>query len=175
MQNKKNAPNSSVPKFYSTHGAMKPYMEDFHKTMKLADRLLSPLNQGVLSSSEKTGFFRMLLRLWAIWYNCAWVAFYFYLIFGERAGLAIVSEQIWCLMSVMQLLAKLINGVVQRDKLKELLKWCEGVYTTKYKPDYEEIFEKTCNRASFLIYLCSRSVIKLGRTFLLIRFNRVFI
>lgn len=137
---------------------MKQYLIDFHKTMKLADRLLSPINQGVLSSTEKKGFFRNLLQLWAIWYNSAWVTFYFYLIFGEQAGLAIVSEQIWCLMSVMQLLAKLINGVVQKHKLEELMKWCEGVYTTKYKSDYKEMFEKTCNRASFLIYLCSRSV-----------------
>lgn len=135
---------------------MKKYVEDFHRNKKLADILLSPLNQGVINYKTQKGFIRRLVQLWPIWYNFAWVAFYLYLIFGERAGLGIVSEQIWCLMTITQMLSKITNGVAQNDKLKQLLKWCENVFTADYKPGYQEIVDEISTKANFLISLCSR-------------------
>lgn len=135
---------------------MKKYVEDFHRNIKLADILLSPLNQGVINYKTQRGFIRRLIQLWPIWYNFAWVAFYLYSIFGERAGLGIVSEQIWCLMTITQMLSKITNGVAQNDKLKQLLKWCENVFTADYQPGYQEIVDEISTKASFLISLCSR-------------------
>lgn len=135
---------------------MKKYVEDFNRNIKLADLLLSPLNQGVINYKAKEGFLGRLIQLWPIWYNFAWVAIYCYLIFGERAGLGIISEQIWCLMTITQMLSKITNGVAQNDKLKELLKWCKDVFTADYKPTYQEIVDEISTKASFLISLCSR-------------------
>lgn len=59
-------------------------------------------------------------------------------------------------MSVMQMVVKRINGEVQADKIKDLLKWCEDVYTTKYKPEYQKIVNEIFKSTNLLIYLCIR-------------------
>lgn len=59
-------------------------------------------------------------------------------------------------MSVMQMVVKRINGEVQVERIHELLKWCEDIYTTKYKPEYQRIVNEIFKTTNLLIYLCIR-------------------
>lgn len=148
---------------YKPLNTMSNYLKEYHRIVQLTDTFLTPVRQGVLISSQnnikahkKDGFICRLLNGGPILYISLWVGIYVYCIFGEHAGLEIVSEQLWCLMSITQILAKLINGVVQRDKLKELLGWCEGNYTFAYRKEYKAIVNGVFEKANTVISFCCR-------------------
>lgn len=126
---------------------MRNYLEEYQRNIKLTNLLLKPLNQEIWKPVNVSSVFGLIRHFWPIWYITAWVMFYTYLIFNERAGLAIISEQIWCLMSILQTLTKLVNGYLQKGKIRVLMKWCEENYTIKHKPEYQvivnNVFEKT--------------------------------
>lgn len=126
---------------------MRDFAAEYQRNIKFIDSCLIPLNQGVLKPIRPKSVLGWFFHIWPIWYGCIWLCVYTYLIFGQRAGLALISQQIWCMMCVTQLVAKLINGVVNIKKLKALFQWCNEVYTTKYDPEYQNVvngvFEKT--------------------------------
>ena len=135
---------------------MRNYLSEYVENIKLMDWVLKPANQGVLQSMVHVTPWGRFLQLWPIAFISFWIAFYTYLIFGQMAGLAIISQQLWCLMSILQIAAKLVNGLVQRGKLEELLQWCEGIYTATYKEKYRGIVYGVFEKTNFFIKMCIR-------------------
>lgn len=137
---------------------MDKYLAEYRDNLLLIDRLMWPLNQNFLKPSwqPKNLIPRFLFR-WQMWYGCSWIGIYIYLIVGhgKLAGLALVSQQIWCLMTIIQMEAKVINGAWQKDKMLQLLKWCERLYTMDYGEDYAtvvlSVFAKTNRSISFCV------------------------
>lgn len=144
---------------FARHPAkMDKYLAEYRYNIKWIDRLMWPINQNFLNPSwkPKNPILRFLYN-WQIWYGCTWIVVYLYLIVahGKMAGLNMVSAQIWCVMCVMQMEAKIINGEVQKKKLMKLLKWCEELYTMDYGEEYKQVvlglFEKTNRIITFCI------------------------
>lgn len=137
---------------------MDKYLAEYRDNIQLIDRLMWPLNQNFLKPSwkPKNKVLRFLYA-WQIWYGCTWIGVYIYLIVchGKLAGMEIISQQIWCVMSVMQMEAKIINGWLQKDKLMRLLKWCEDLYTMDYGKEYAkvvlDVFAKTNRTITFCV------------------------
>lgn len=128
---------------------MDKFITEYRKNLKLINQLLRPINQGFLNPVRPKSVCGWLLHMWPIWYCSCCVCFYTYLILvhGKLAGLKLVSQQLWFTVCAVQLVAKLVNGVVQRGKLLALFKWCEVCYTMDYRTDYREVvlmvFERT--------------------------------
>lgn len=120
------------------------------------DRYLTFLNQSLLNPADPKTLFQWVVNLFPIIYVSLWVAFYTYLMVAERAGLDLIAQQIWVYMSIIQMLVKLLNGVLQTDKFKELIGWCESAYTTKFKPEYQVIFNKIFEKTNGTIALFFR-------------------
>lgn len=135
---------------------MRNFLEEFQSNQRLTNLLLKPLNQEIWKNVKTPNIIAGIVHFWPIWYNSLWSAFYVYLIFAERAGLAIISEQIWCLMSILQTLVKLVNGLLQNGKLRVLMKWCEENYTTKYRPEYQGIVDKVFEKYNIYIAMAMR-------------------
>lgn len=135
---------------------MRNYLEEYRGNIKFTNTLLWPINQGIFKSVPPTTILGLVVYLWPIWYNCIWILYYSYLIFAEKADLLIVCEQIWCLMTIVQLMAKLLNGLIQNAKLQQLMKWCEENYTTKYKTQYEGTVNNVFDKTNIYISLCIR-------------------
>lgn len=127
---------------------MDKFLVQYQRVVVIIDRLLRLVNQGFVQPVRPTSIFGWFRHIWPIWYACIWLVIYTYLIFGhgKQAGLELVSQQIWCMMCVVQVTAKLTNGVLQVEKLQDLFKWCEECYTMDYQ-EYTDIvisvFEKT--------------------------------
>lgn len=137
---------------------MDKYLQEHKRNIVLIDTILRPLNQGFLNPIRPKRLVGWIVHTWQIWYCSSWLAFYIYLIFGhgKKAGLELISQQIWCSMSVMQLVAKLFNGVFQMRKLQDLFKWCEECYTMKYRPEYVDIVTGVFARTNAYITICIR-------------------
>lgn len=135
---------------------MSTFLAEFKSNIRLTDILLSQLNQGILNPKNPKSVIVWTLQRWPMWYVASWITFYLYLIFGERAGLVNISEQIWCLMTISQVLVKIINHLLQSDKVKDILRWCEGIYTTQYKPEYQVVVESVFQKTNSFIGLCIR-------------------
>lgn len=170
----------SLPASHSVLSTMTNYVDSFYRNMAFAETLLSPMNQSLKGSVKHPNILKRVLTLWPIWYCGSWVLFLSILIFTQNAGLEvtqifpsrnypeiqvifnvsyffkIISEQIYVVMSVMQMVVKRINGEVQVERIHELLKWCEDIYTTKYKPEYQRIVNEIFKTTNLLIYLCIR-------------------
>lgn len=129
------------------------YLEEFRRNVVHIDKLLRPINQGFLMPIRPTSIFGWFWHIWPIWYCSLWVGIYTYLVFchGGQAGLSLVSQQIWCMMCVAQLVAKLINGVLQVTKLQDLFKWCEECYTMDYDQEYVPIVNGVFKRTNVYI------------------------
>lgn len=140
---------------------MERYLQEYRRNIVLIDKLLRPINQGFLNPIRPKTLWGWFLHTWPIWYGSIWLVIYTYVIFGhgKQAGLEIISQQIWSMMCVTQLVAKLINGVIQIKKLKDLFNWCEHCYTMKYRPEYLAIvlgvFAKTNKNITMWIRFAS--------------------
>lgn len=145
-----------VRKTFPEYTTMSSYLDKFKGNIRLADNFLRPLNQGILNPNNPKSVIVRNLQRWPMWYIASCVTFYLYLIFGERAGLVNISEQIWCLMTISQVLVKIINHLLQSDKVKDILRWCEELYTTQYKPEYQVVEESVFQKTNSIIGLCIR-------------------
>lgn len=134
---------------------MRNYTEEFLANIKLLDSFLSPFHQGILTTSRSRGVL-WLLKQWPLWYSCLWVSFYAYLILVERAGPEIVAQQMLSMFCIVQLAVKQINAKWQVDLLRQLLKWCEDVYTTKLKAEYQAVVERVFEETNSSIKMCIR-------------------
>lgn len=132
------------------------YVQEFYANIKFAELLMRPLQQRIWNTDNPTSVLGWLINLWPIWYITLWVSIYTYFIFSQRAGLAIVAEQVWCLMSVTQILAKLVNGVLKKHSLKRLMQWCEEIYAMDYKDQYQPLVHGVFEKTNIFIYLCTR-------------------
>lgn len=138
---------------------MDKFLIKYRKNVVLIDTFLRVVNQGFLKPIRPKTILGWFRHIWPIWYCSIWLAFYTYLIFaeGKQAGLELVSQQIWCMMCVAQLLAKLINGVLQVKKLQDLFKWCEECYTIPYE-EYEKVVLDLYEKRDGYITICIRWV-----------------
>lgn len=141
---------------FSSALKMRNYLDEFKGNIRLTDLFLRGIKQDLVKPVKPKGIFSVIWQNWPLCYITGWVIFYLYLIFGERAGLVNISEQIWCLMSVSQVLVKLLNRLMQSDKMTEILRWCEGLYTAKYKPEYRVIVFGVFEKTNSFIGLCIR-------------------
>lgn len=132
------------------------YSAEFFANIQLLDRLLKPINQGIINYKQPKTIPRWIFATWPIWYNCCWIIFYGYLIFTERAAPSIISQQILSLMCITQLVAKLTNGVVNYHQIKTLLQWCEDIYTAKYRDQYKPVINGVFEKTNINITLCIR-------------------
>lgn len=137
---------------------MRNYIEDFHTNIKFIELLMKPLRQRVWNTDNPSSIIGWIIHIWPIWYISMWVLIYVYFILAQRAGLVTASEQIWCLMSITQILAKLINGVLKKESLRKLMQWCEVTYSTQYKDKYRNIIHEIFENTNIYIYLCIRWV-----------------
>lgn len=129
----------------------------YHKNLKFIDFLLKKLNQGILNADPSKSRLERIVLHWPIGYVAAWSLFYIYLIVAQTADMEVLSEQLYSFMSILQALAKLVNGgVFQRDTLKELLQWCEDTYEAEAKTDYREIITNGLARANLNISRLTR-------------------
>lgn len=135
---------------------MRNYLDEYHINIRFTNSLLKIIAQSTIKSVYPTTVLGWVVDLWPIWYNGFWILYYVYLIFAERAGLAIVCEQIWCLMTIIQSLTKVLNALAQKGTLKWLLKWCEEVYTTKHKEEYQGIVNNVFEKTNIYIHMCIR-------------------
>lgn len=135
-------------------------VEQYRSNAVLIDKLLQPLNQGFMKPKRPSSIFGWLFHVWPIWYGSIWICIYTYLIFGHGrlGGLALISQQIWCMMCVTQLVVKLTNGVFQGEKLQELFKWCEKCYTMDYSKEYIPVISGVYEKANVYITTCIRWV-----------------
>lgn len=134
---------------------MRNYSAEFYANLKLCDSFLRPFNQGVLVADNSKGL-RWFLNLWPIWYSCLWIALYTYLILVESAGPVIVSQQMLSMFCIVQLAVKQLNGKLQWDLLRRLLKWCEEIYTVKLKPEYQTMVNRVFDETNSTITMCIR-------------------
>lgn len=135
---------------------MRNYLAEYESNIKLTHRLLDPLNQGLIKSEPPAGFLQWTFHYLPFIYNTSWMLFYFYLIFAQRISLETTCEQLWCLMTIVQLFAKMLNGFVNRNQLEKLLEWCRDNYTTKYKYKYQVIVDRVWEKNNVLIAMCIR-------------------
>lgn len=137
-------------------------MDTFHKqfqsNIQLIDHLMWPLNQNFLHSVKPKSILGWFGHLWPIWYGCTWIVVYMYLIgaHGKQAGIEMVSQQIWCVMAVIQMEAKIINGLFQKQKLLELFDWCEHCYTMDYRSEYARVVRDMFTKTDGHITWCIR-------------------
>lgn len=125
--------------------------------MALIEAQLKPVQQEVLNyTNPKPWSLKWILSFVPIGYICIWCGIYVYLIFVERAGLELASQQIWCLMSILQTISKLSNGLYQRSRLRSLFAWCERNYTIRYKQEYQNIIERVFEENNKYITWCLR-------------------
>lgn len=136
----------------------KSLLEEFRANVLFIDALLRPINQGFLSPVRPSSLRGWFWQVWPIWYGTAWICIYTYLILtqGRQAGQALVSQQIWGVMCVVQFVVKSVNGLLQVEKLQRLFNWCEGCYTMDYRKEYEAIVNSVFQRTNIYI----RSVIR---------------
>ena len=120
------------------------FFETFRSNVKYLNFFLKLLNQPILCDDPPRNLFRRVLQMWPLWFNSLMVVFYGSLILVERARLEISSKQLWCFMTVVQLVAKLINRLVNGKTFRELLDWCQGEYGKREKQQraYQEIVDQ---------------------------------
>lgn len=137
---------------------MDKFVTEYHKNLRLIDQLLRPINQGFLNPVRPKSVCGWFLHMWPIWYCTFCVCSYTYLILvhGKLAGLRLVSQQLWFTVCAVQLVAKLVNGVVQSGKLLALFKWCEECYTMDYRAEYREVVLMVFERTNLYINCCIR-------------------
>lgn len=138
---------------------MRNYLAEFHRNLDLTERLLSHVNQSIKNPPAPKGFIEWFRNLFPITYCTFWIVLYTYLMFFEDGGLDLIVQQIWCMMSIMQVWAKMINSIVQQKKITELLAWCENVYAAPYKPDYKPIVNNIFEKTNFIIALLLKLVV----------------
>lgn len=117
------------------------FFEAFCSNVKYLNFFLKLLNQPIVCDGSPTNLFRWGVRMWPLWFNSLMVVFYGSLILVERARLEISSKQLWCFMTVVQLVVKLINRLVNGKTFEELLDWCQGEYEQKEQREYQEIVD----------------------------------
>lgn len=134
---------------------MRHYLDEFRQNLRLMDRFFSLFNQSVLNPATPKTLFAWLLKLFPIIYVAVWIAFYSYQLVAEQKGIDRVAQQIWVYMSLIQVLVKLVNALLQTETFKALIDWCESAYTTQFKHEYQvlinDVFENT-NRIIALFY-----------------------
>lgn len=138
---------------------MDKFLIQHRQNVVLIDIILRINNQGFLKPVRPTSILGWVRHTWPIWYLSIWLTGYMYLIFGhgKKAGLELVSQQIWCAMTVAQVMTKLINGSLQVEKLQDLFKWCEECYTMSYG-EYEKVVLELYEKRDKYITMCIRWV-----------------
>lgn len=142
--------------FFPSINMARNYTEEFFGNIRLLDRLLKPIGQGIINYQRPRTICAWIRSTWPIWYNCCWIVFYTYLIMVEKAEPRILSQQILSLMCITQLVAKLLNGVVNYAQIKNLLRWCEEIYTAQYRDEYKSVVNGVFEKTNFNITLCIR-------------------
>lgn len=136
---------------------MSSFLQDFYRNILFANKFLRLLNQPINFHTPRF-ILAKIFHLWPIWYNSFVVAGYIYLIFGQSAPLEIFSQQLWTVMTIFQVLAKLTNRRMHDKEFQTLLKWCEEKYTLRFRPEYQEIVDDTFLKTNRYITLFIRYV-----------------
>ena len=132
------------------------FFETFRSNVKYLNFFLKHLNQPILCDDPPTNIFWRVLQMWPLWFNSLMVVFYGSLILVERARLEISSKQLWCFMTVVQLVAKLINRLANGKTFRELLAWCQGEYEKReqqraYQEIVDQVFEEMTKYTTMFI------------------------
>lgn len=126
---------------------MRDYLREFNCNIRLINLLIYPMNQSVITRTLPRNPFAWIFHHWPLWFNVLFILFLVYLITMEHAGLHIVAQQVWAVNASTHCLVKYSNGLVQHQKMRELINWCKDVYkqqeSSKYSSIISDVFEKT--------------------------------
>lgn len=136
----------------------KRFLLEFRSNAAFIDKILRSINQGFQNPTRPTSICGWFWKFLPIWFSTVWITIYVYLIFtqGQQAGLALVAQQIWAMMVLIQAVSKLTNGVFRIKMLEDLMKWCEECYTMDYRPEYVPVVNGVFRRTNIYISVCIR-------------------